>query len=182
MTSTSRRLALASLFAILLTVFGAGASAASADDRPPDQRSPSAVDELPVVWDHGLDSQPQLDSAPSPASCYGGQMPWDAGYSDDGFAQSIPGWDDPYDRTHPTYGPIYVTSPNCQDINIRLTTGGPVHARVCFIPTSAEPYCNQGRTVSGTGWHVIADDVLDGTSYWVNFDNPGNYIAGYIAD
>jgi hypothetical protein len=181
MTSTRQRLALASLFAILITVFGAGA--ASADDRPTG-RSPSAVEQLPVVWDHGLDSQPRLDSASASllATCYSGQLPWDAGPQDGADANWIPGWDDRYDRNHPTYGPVYVTSSRCQDINIRLTSGGPVHARVCFIPTTGTAYCNQGRTVSGTGWHVIATDVLDGTTYFVSFGTVGARVTGYIAD
>jgi hypothetical protein len=173
MRRTRKMLALTGLIAVLLVTVGANAVAAETDPR-----SRSGVQQqAPIVWDHGLDSRPSLDSTSTLATCYGGAKSWDAGHGDpDGEPNYIPSFDDPADE-RPSGGGIgyYRASARCNDINLRITNYGgasTIHARVCFLPSSGGYYCNQGRNYNAndTAWHVIATDVLDGTRFEVRFD------------
>jgi hypothetical protein len=180
MTRPHRTLALASLLSILLTLFGAGT--ASAEDRQP-EHSPSVAARTPVVADDGADSPTQDNRASSlAATCYGGAVRWDAGYIDEpaGYEYNIPGPDD-------AEWPIYVTSARCRDVNMRLVHyPGPVTVRVCFFfPNNS--VCDDPRTISGFGWHVISDGLLDqgvpdGAKYSVVFDTSIARQIGDVAD
>lgn len=175
-TRTRRLLACTGLAAISLA--GLNAQAAGAQEPADDQR--------PIVHDEGLDARPRTDSATNLAACYAGEKAWDAGTQDaDGFSQYIPAWDDAPDSAVADT-PVNLASSECEDVNLRITSelAEPLQARVCFYPTSTPDYCNQWTeiAVGDAGWNVIATGLVDGTRYVVEFANPGESVAGYIAD
>ncbi|TLW94666.1 hypothetical protein FFT09_01925 [Saccharomonospora piscinae] len=92
------------------------------------------------------------------ATCYGGAVQW---------TQTSP------ELRVPSSG-TYTASSRCNDINIRTTRrSGPTrtlhYAVVCFLPTWGDPYCGSPKRVPelGSGWTVLASDVLDGTKFYV---------------
>lgn len=178
--------ALTALVAVLFTVFG-GSSVASAQESP---RASDGVDSegVPVVHDSGLDAAPRAESAASQEAlqtCYAGAKSWDAGTNDtDGDSHYIPGWDDAPDSAVGRV-PVYVASERCQDVNLRITSEHDqrITARVCFFPTNADYYCNQGAKFEpgNTDWLEVATGVQDGTRFEVELDVPGEYLEGEIA-
>ncbi|GIG90665.1 hypothetical protein [Plantactinospora endophytica] len=125
-------------------------------------------------------------AASAATSCYGGAYNWDAGVGDDGDTLYIPDVDDTYDWWGAR--PYYRSSTRCADINLKVThiSGSVMSARVCFRPSSGGGWCNGWKTFDinvpgslGT-WRVIATDVRDNTTFFVEFTSDG-YTYGQVA-
>jgi hypothetical protein len=84
---------------------------------------------------------------------------------------------------YPSQAPWFVTTGNCQDININFSElTHPIQMQVCFIRTGT---CNSWKTVSQTGtWYQIATSVLAGTTYrfGIKTGASATTIKGQIAD
>lgn len=189
MSRTGKLLMTAGMAAVLFTGLGPGTASAEESPRADNPRASGVAQaDVPVVWDAGLEAAPTTDSASALQACYDGLEPWDAGTSDDDgdshYSGYIPGWDDDWDTTVGRV-PVYVASSRCNDVNLNLTNTGdsPIHAQVCFFPTSDGYRCNQGVEIQpgDSGWRVVATSVQDGTRFEIHLSNPGELIAGDIA-
>jgi len=60
-----------------------------------------------------------------------------------------------------------VTTANCYDIQVKLTTSD--HVTTCFQPSSGSYYCNDGHDVPANTWTLAATNVKDGTKFWLLF-------------
>jgi hypothetical protein len=117
-----------------------------------------------------LVSGAMLAGAPtaSAATCYGGEE----------FFVSNPG-------LYPSGSGRLTTSSRCNDINVRFTNNiftPSRRVRVCFYPTSGGSFCQSNyTTISGSGWKVVATDVLDNTKFRLQFPESNGLSQGYWA-
>ncbi|WP_416982099.1 hypothetical protein [Streptomyces sp. T028] len=103
----------------------------------------------------------------SAATCYGGESYFSSGN---------------YYFPESSTGRLTTTS-RCGDINVRFTNNiitPSRKVRVCFYPSSGSAYCQSSyTTVYGGSWGVVADDVLDGTKFRLQFES--GWVQGYWA-
>jgi len=99
--------------------------------------------------------------------CYDNAKPW----------TSVPGHKH-YPRGFPD-GAWLTTTSNCADINVKSVAGRNI--RVCFDPSSGEPFCQNYYTIVGSQWTVVATNVANGTKFKLNFkvdlSSTGSYAA-----
>lgn len=104
---------------------------------------------------------PAQASTTSPSSaattCYGGASSWSRSTYANGTIRL------------PSSG-YYTTTSRCGDINFKIDSSGDlgtVDVDVCFQSTG----CNSMKYISDYNWHLIATDVKDGTTFYVNIHN-----------
>jgi hypothetical protein len=166
-----------------------GAAPAPAQEEVPDSPRTTGMpsEDVPVVYDQGLAAgtlrvDSAVDSAAALQTCFGGAKPWTVG-ANPATDRYIPSYGDGPD-TFVGRVPVWVASPRCNDVNIRITSARSTaeRLRVCFFPSNAAYFCNQWTTIAATdtAWHVVASRVLDRTRFEIQFENPPQ-LAGQVA-
>jgi hypothetical protein len=70
-----------------------------------------------------------------------------------------------------------VTTSNCNDINVKPNNG--VYVKTCFMPSNGNYYCNSQRWIAAGTWGLAATDVLDNTSFYLQFDRASSGQVAY---
>ncbi|WP_351235296.1 hypothetical protein [Streptomyces sp. NPDC002133] len=78
------------------------------------------------------------------------------------------------------YSSVYTTSSRCNDINLRIDSGGGQWVAVCWAKYQT---CQKDWTwvPEDVGYRVVASDVLDGTTFYFVTTNGGGTRSGRTA-
>ncbi|MFF0105025.1 hypothetical protein [Streptomyces hirsutus] len=113
----------------------------------------------------GLTAATSTSAVAAPAaalSCYGSAKSYNTGTT----------------YTWPTATAWATTTSNCADINVKPSRT--VRVSACLLKSSTnEVTCNSYRTISANTWGTAATTVLDGTKFYLLFDNPSSGQVAY---